>query len=137
MMAEFHFLRFCTGSQRHDLMTKTDTESRNALFNQVTSCFNRIGTRLWIARTIRQEDTVRRQFHDVCCRRLGRQHCHFAATIRQHAQDIAFDAKIESDDVIFRITQLFITCTEFPSGFRPLVGLIRRDLFGKILTGKT
>ena len=127
-MAELHFQRFGTGSQGQQLVTKTDAKSRNATLEEFANGGNRVITRLRIAGTVGQEDAVRIQRQHIGSRRLGRHHSQPATTLGQHAQDVALDAKIVSNDMETWLGSLLVTIQR-PLGLGPrIVGLGRNDL---------
>jgi len=123
MMAELHLQGLGTGSQRHDLMPETDAESRNAALDQFGDGGYSIVARLRVSRTVGQKDAVRIQGQCLRGTGLRRQNSDFATALRQHAQDIAFDAVIESDNMILRRNLPVIALAQPPFGLEPAIRL--------------
>ncbi len=102
VMAEFHFDGFGTGSQRQQLVPQANPIHRNAASQEFTNRIDSVIARLWIARTIRQENSIGFERQHLLCRGLCRQYGDFATALHQHAQNIALHTVIERHHVIFR-----------------------------------
>ena len=85
-----------------------------------------------IAGTVRQEDAVGLHREDVFGLRLGGDDGDFAAGARQAAQDVAFDAVVDGDDLIFRRVALAVALAPDPLGFVPGIGLAAGHVLGQV-----
>ncbi len=92
--------------------------------------------RLRIARAVGQEDAVRVERQRVGRGRLRRHHGDLAAALGQHAQDVALDAVVEGDDVVFGIVLLAVAAAQLPLGFGEVVGLLDRHDLGQVHAGQ-
>ena len=136
VMAEFHLQGLCAGSQCYDLVPKADAEGRYAFLNQFLRCLDGVVTGFRVTWSIGEENPIRRQFQDICNRGLCRYNGHFAASLSQHPQDVAFDAEVEGNDMVCLGSWLLVTGPQFPTGFIPFIRLVYGHFFRQVLTGK-
>ena len=136
VMAEFHLQGLCAGSQCHDLVPKADAECRYAFLNQFLRCLDGVVAGFRVTRSIGEENPIRRQFQDICNRGLCWHNGHFAASLSQHPQDVAFDAEVEGNDMVCLGSWLLVAGPQFPTGFIPFIGFDGTHCLGKVLACK-
>ena len=132
MMAELHLERARTGGECEQLMPETNAEHRQAGLQNRTNRRNRVGAGLGIPRPVGEEHAVRPHRHHVRRQRLRRHHCHPAAAVNQHTQDIALDAEIVGHHVKPGGRCPAKTGPKFPTAFLPGIGLFGADTLGEI-----
>jgi len=88
-------------SQADQLMYETNPENGH-LAHHAANALLRVGYRLGIARTVRQEDTIGLERQHVFGAGGSRNHCDAAALADQPAQNIVLDSVVVGDHVQFR-----------------------------------
>ena len=61
VVPELHLKSLGARGQRHDLVAQANPKCRDTGFNQLRYCRNRVRTRLRVARSVAQKNTVRLQ----------------------------------------------------------------------------
>ena len=96
-MPKFQLESFPAERQAAQLMSQANSEHGH-LAQQLPNIFDRVRSRLRIARPIRQEHAVRAQFHHIFCGSLCRHDNYFATVIDQQPQNILLNSEIVSRD---------------------------------------
>ena len=92
-MAKFQFECSSTKGQAQKLVTQADAKDR-FLTHQLTDRINRIRNALWVARAIRQEDSIWMVGEDCLCRGRGRQNDHFTVPLPEGTEDVQLYSKV-------------------------------------------
>ena len=137
VMPELHFESLGTAGQRHDLVTQTNTEGRNAGFDQLAYRFDGVITRLRIARPVGQENPVGFELQGLRRRGLGRYHRDAGTARCHHAKNVFLHAVVEGHDVKLRRNLHAVTRPAFkihqpPLGFGPFVAVSCRNDFCEV-----
>ena len=93
VMTELKFEGFAAKSETAELMAEADAKDGHAA-EELLDVFDSVADWLRIAWTIREEDAVRLEIHNVLGRRLRRDNPHIAVVIDEQPQYILLDAKI-------------------------------------------
>src|ERR1019366_5143933 len=117
-------------------MSQADSEYRLAS-HQAANVIDRIGAGLGIARSIRQENSIRLQRQHIFRRSLRWNDGHLAAFSAQLAQDVLLDAEVVGDHVEARwlvfYADYFVGQVRALAGL-PYVGVVGGDDLREILT---
>jgi hypothetical protein len=97
-MPEFQFISASTQSQAQNLVAEADAED-GFLAEQLPHCVDRVRHRLWIARTVGEENPVGIKAQNLACTCPGWHHSQFATMVRQQPQNVVFDSEIERHNV--------------------------------------
>src|SRR6266700_4185097 len=98
MMSKLQLVGLAAQRDSHQLMSKTNSEDRLPA-HEPSNRIHRIGTRLRIARPVRQEHSVWLECQYIFRESLCRDDRHLAAFAPQFAQDVLLDAEVVSDNV--------------------------------------
>ena len=123
VVARGHFHGLGATGQCQQLMAQADTEHRQPGGNDLLDRGNGIVARLRVTGAVGQEDTVRLHGQHLGRGRLGWHHGELAATLGQHAQDVALDAVVVGHHMEAGLALLGVTFLKIPGGLGPAVGL--------------
>src|SRR6266540_2543921 len=128
VMAEFHLHGLRARGEPHQLMAEADAEHRDpGRIEDLADRLDGVIAGPGVSRPVRQKNAVRPHSENLFCRKLGRNHRHPRAAPGEHAQDVALDAVVASDDVETLLARALIPLAELPQALGPLVGLLHRD----------
>src|SRR5262249_36604010 len=112
-------------------MTEANPENRDARTYQIADDGDRILTGCgWIPRSIRKKNTVRLARQHLLRGCVSGQHRHTAARGCKAAQDIAFDAVIDCNDMKLRLDLLGEASFRGPNSLAPAIALRRGHAAG-------
>ena len=121
-MAEFHLHRLRARRQRQQLVAEADAERRHAGVDDRRDRADRVGTRLRVARTVRQEDAVGRERERGLRGGFGGHHRQAASALDQEPQDVVLDSEVVGDDVKARVAGRPESRSQRPGAGGPVVG---------------
>src|SRR6476660_2179085 len=98
-MSEHQLERVSTKGTSQQLVTKTDPKHRHVCFQQLADLRHFLIHRSRIARTIRQEDSIRFESQRFCGRSRGGHDCRAHSTLRQFPQRVSLYAEVVTNDV--------------------------------------
>ena len=103
-MAEFQFESLSAESVAKDLMTKADGED-GLLPKQLGNFLVNVVERGGVSGTVGEEDAIGIHGEDVARRCFGMNDLDAEAILTETAKDVAFDAEVIGDDVVFHWRQ--------------------------------
>src|SRR5713226_1612663 len=99
VMPEFHFHGLRTGGKAHKLVAEADTERRSLGVDDFADRTDRVVAGLRVPRAVGQKYSVRLEREGFLCLSLRGKNRDPTAALDQHAQYVALDAVVVSDDV--------------------------------------
>ncbi len=123
VMTELHLERPSARREPEQLVAETYAERRQATVDQRPDRVDRVGARLRIAGTVRQEGAIGRERAHVRRGRLRRDHGDPAAAFGQEPQDVVLHAEIVGDDMEPGHGGRAITVAQLPRAAAPRIRL--------------
>ena len=136
VVTELHLHCLRAGGKCQQLVAQANAVGRHAACEKLANGRNGVVAGLGVTRAVGQEDAVRIHCQHLGRRRLCRHDGNAAATLGQHAQDIALDAKIVGNDVELGFRHR-LKAGQRPFPLAPLVGRLDGDDLRQIHAGKT
>src|SRR5690606_6251373 len=98
-----HFIGVHAMRKCDELMSQTDTENGLARLDNFGYLFNRLGQRLWVARSVRQEISVRIKAVELLFGAVVWKYFDITISFCQTSQYVCFDTKIHRSNFVSRI----------------------------------
>ncbi|QTK80940.1 Thioesterase [Agrobacterium tumefaciens] len=139
VMALMHLFGLGADRKAEHLVSEADAEDRQVGLDEVLDDGNGILARCGrVSGAVGQEHAIRLQRHDVFSRGLCRNDRDLAIETGKQAQDVALDAEIDADNMIFRIgfAERAIALVPDPRRFGPGGGLAGGGFDGEIKAHK-
>ena len=131
VVAELELVGLAAERQADNLVPEADAEDRHAP-GEFAHRFNRIRTRLGVARAVREKDAVGLEREHVLGRRERRHDRDPAADVHQPPQDVLLDTEIISGHMEARRRGLDAAARQLHARLRPLVALFGGDGPGEV-----